>query len=307
MKIPVRLLLVWILLIVTVWSQAPKDIVGTQEWKWHQDRQVLIPYLMSELRGTSEKELMQNAGNPGLHVHGRIASALLLLREHESGEAHVAALQAFSLKMSPVKISEWEGGMSLKLQWPVAYAASFRPELMPNLIQGGLNGIYNVGPMGIVLRHYQVTGDDPRPLLLKLRESAANPTARELCDRMLSELADDKEINSTSNSSRVTDEEAAWALPVKGLPPGFKQPTITFVVKPPNAAPKGPAQAMPEPKTAEPPPAKAAPQPEAPIPIVPAPQDPPDRTHPATNHALLWFASGFAACGILVLLLRRRR
>ena len=316
MKTSFVFLLIGICLVAAAYAQAASDIVGSEEWKRHQDRHILLPYLMSELRGASEKELMENAGSPALETQTRIASALLLLKEHESEEAYIAALQAFSLKMHPVQITgEWEGGMNLNKQWPVARAASFRPELMNTLIAGVLDGIYAEAPMCIVLPHYQERGTDPRPLLMEIRDLVDTPAKRELCERMLSFLHDDEEFKAgriRNGYSRITDEEAEWALPIKGLPLGYKHPIITYTVKAPHVALPNPAPTTPEPKTAQPPSVKAAPEPKAPAPPVlatqnPAVQSPVAQQQPATKYALLWFASGFAACGILVLLIRARR
>ena len=169
--------------------------------------------------------------------------------------------------------------------------------------------------MGIVLPHYQERGTDPRPLLMEIRDLVDTPAKRELCERMLSFLHDDEEIKAgrvRNGYSRITDEEAEWALPIKGLPLGYKQPTITYTVKAPDKAPTNSAPVKPEPETAAPTPVKAAPEPKAPAPLVlaaqnPAVQSPVAQQQPATKYALLWFASGFAACGILVLLIRARR
>lgn len=90
------------------------------------------------VRGRSEQQLMTDASNPNEEEHTRMACAILLLREHESPEAHLAALSAFNLQGSVLdgeeETADW------KAHYPVAAVAMERPELLATIVRKGISG-----------------------------------------------------------------------------------------------------------------------------------------------------------------------
>ncbi len=174
--------------------------------------------MMDKIRVVGETQLIRNVEDPNLDKDVRIASALVLLRDFESTESHLAALNGFSLNFDGGGM--WEDGMSLCKYWPVAFAVSYHPELMPPLVKGVVSGTYKSETFStVVLEQYRIAGPDPRTLLLQLRDSANNPDERQRCDGLLGLMASKHfpKLEGEEVRDQAPKGSEIWAMPKKML------------------------------------------------------------------------------------------